>query len=100
MAHRSRPRPADPRKSAVWQRRLQRFAASRTTVSTFCDRAGVRYGLDALFKQIYREDRFAVMQAANSPLLIELWGPRELRLSRLQLAIDTVSKCLQRRSSE
>ena len=34
-------RPADPRKSAAWQRRLQRFTASRTTVSKFCDRAGV-----------------------------------------------------------
>jgi hypothetical protein len=34
-------RPADPRKSAAWQRRLQRFMASGTTVSKFCDRAGV-----------------------------------------------------------
>ena len=34
-------RPADPRKSAAWQRRLQRFTASGTTVSKFCDRAGV-----------------------------------------------------------
>jgi hypothetical protein len=34
-------RPADPRKAAAWQRRLQRFTASGTTVSKFCDRAGV-----------------------------------------------------------
>ena len=34
-------RPADPRKSAAWQRRLQRFTASGTTVSKFCDQAGV-----------------------------------------------------------
>ena len=34
-------RPADPRKSAAWQRRLHRFTASGTTVSQFCDRAGV-----------------------------------------------------------
>jgi hypothetical protein len=34
-------RPVDPRKSAAWQRRLQRFTASGTTVSKFCDRAGV-----------------------------------------------------------
>jgi hypothetical protein len=34
-------RPADPRKSAAWQRRLQRFTASSTTVSKFCDRACV-----------------------------------------------------------
>jgi hypothetical protein len=34
-------RPADLRKSAVSQRRMQRFTASGTTVSKFCDRAGV-----------------------------------------------------------
>ena len=34
-------RPADPRKAAAWQRRLQRFTTSGTTVSKFCDRAGV-----------------------------------------------------------
>ncbi|MEI6257076.1 MAG: hypothetical protein WCQ77_10580, partial [Planctomycetota bacterium] len=34
-------RPADPRKSAAWQRRLQRFTASGTTISKFCDREGV-----------------------------------------------------------
>ena len=34
-------RPADPRKAAAWQRRLHRFTTSGTTVSKFCDRAGV-----------------------------------------------------------
>lgn len=34
-------RPADPRKSAAWQRRLQRFTASGMTVSKFCYREGV-----------------------------------------------------------
>ena len=34
-------RPIDPRKSAAWQRRLQRFTASGMTASKFCDRAGV-----------------------------------------------------------
>lgn len=34
-------RPADPRKSAGWQRRLQRFTTSGMTVSKFCDREGV-----------------------------------------------------------
>jgi hypothetical protein len=34
-------RPADPRKSAAWQRRLRRFTASGISVSKFCDRAGV-----------------------------------------------------------
>ncbi len=44
--------------------------------------------VDTIFKQIYREGRFQVMPAANAPLLVELWGPRELRTSQLQLAID------------
>ena len=34
-------RPTDPRKSAAWQRRLQRFTASGMTVSEFCAREGV-----------------------------------------------------------
>jgi hypothetical protein len=34
-------RPADPRKAATWERRLQRFTASGTTVAEFCDREGV-----------------------------------------------------------
>ena len=34
-------RPADPRKAAAWERRLQRFTASGTTVAEFCDREGV-----------------------------------------------------------
>ena len=33
-------RPTDPRKSAAWQRQLQRFTASCMTVSKFCDREG------------------------------------------------------------
>jgi len=34
-------RPADPRKAAAWQRRLQRLTAAGTTVAEFCDREGV-----------------------------------------------------------
>ena len=34
-------RPADPRKASAWERRLQRFTASGTTVAEFCDREGV-----------------------------------------------------------
>jgi len=34
-------RPADPQKAAAWQRRLQRFTTSGTTVSKFCGREGV-----------------------------------------------------------
>jgi len=37
-------RPADPRKSSAWQRRLQRFTASGMTVPKFCDREGVSVG--------------------------------------------------------
>ena len=47
--------------------------------------------VDAIFKQIYREGRFQVMPAANGTHLVELWGPRELRASQLQLAIDDVT---------
>jgi hypothetical protein len=47
--------------------------------------------VDAIFKQIYREGRFEVLPAANGPHLVELWGPRELRLSQLQLAIDELT---------
>jgi len=47
--------------------------------------------VDAIFKQIYREDRFQVMPLTNGPHLVELWGPRELRLSQLQLAIDELT---------
>ena len=47
--------------------------------------------VDAIFKQIDREGRFQVMPAANRPHLVELWGPRELRASQLQMAIDDVT---------
>jgi hypothetical protein len=47
--------------------------------------------VDAIFKQIYRDGRFRVMPAANGPHLVELWGPRELRLSQLQRAVDDVT---------
>ena len=43
--------------------------------------------VDAIFKQIYREGRYAVMPAANPPLLVELTGPREQRLEQLEAAI-------------
>ena len=46
-----------------------------------------RDGVDAIFKQIYREGRFAVMPSANPPLLVELVGPRERRLEQLEEAI-------------
>ena len=45
--------------------------------------APYRAEVDAIFKQIYREERFAVMPVSNPPKLIELWGSREQRVERL-----------------
>ncbi|KZR84921.1 hypothetical protein MITS9509_02823 [Synechococcus sp. MIT S9509] len=45
-----------------------------------------RAEVDAIFKQIYRDDRFSVMPEMNRPKLIELWGSREQRLDQLQQA--------------
>ena len=45
---------------------------------------GYRDAVDAIFKQIYREGRYGVMQGANRPPVIELVGPREARLEQLQ----------------
>lgn len=47
--------------------------------------------VDAIFKEIYREGRFQVFPEKNSPLLVELGGSRETRLSQLQQAIDAVT---------
>ncbi len=47
--------------------------------------------VDAIFKQIYRDGRFQLLPLANGPHLVELWGPREQRLTQLQLAIDEVT---------
>lgn len=48
---------------------------------------GYRDAVDAIFKQIYREGRYGVMQGQNRPRLVELVGPREQRLEQLQQAI-------------
>ena len=45
-----------------------------------------RAEVDAIFKQIYRDERFSVMPDKNRPKLIKLWGSREQRLDRLQQA--------------
>ena len=45
-----------------------------------------RAEVDAIFKQIYRDERFSVMPDKNRPKLLELWGSREQRLDRLQQA--------------
>ena len=45
-----------------------------------------RAEVDAIFKQIYRDERFLVMPNKNRPKLIELWGSREQRLDQLQQA--------------
>jgi nicotinamide riboside kinase len=46
-----------------------------------------RDDVDAIFKQIYRDGRFAVMPSQNAPLLVELWGPPEQRLDQLEQAV-------------
>ena len=43
--------------------------------------------VDAIFKQIYRDQRFNVMPSLNAPQLIELWGSREERLDRIEKVI-------------
>jgi hypothetical protein len=45
--------------------------------------APYRAEVDAIFKQIYRKERFAVMPESNQPKLIELWGSREQRVEQL-----------------
>jgi len=49
-----------------------------------------RDAVDAIFKQIYRDGRYGVMQGENRPRLIELVGGREQRLDQLQQVIDEV----------
>ncbi len=48
---------------------------------------GYRDEVDAIFKQIYREGRHAVLPSHRPPLLLELWGPTEQRLEQLQQAV-------------
>ena len=45
--------------------------------------------VDAVFKQIYRDQRFDVMPLTGGPALLELWGPREQRLQRLEAAVSS-----------
>ena len=45
--------------------------------------------VDAIFKQIYREERFSVMPINNPPVFLELWGGREDRLNSLEQAIQS-----------
>ncbi len=47
-----------------------------------------RDAVDAIFKQIYRQGRYGVMQGERRPHLVELVGSREQRLQQLQQAID------------
>ena len=44
--------------------------------------------VDAIFKQIYREERFSVMPINNPPVFLELWGSREDRLNSLEQVIQ------------
>jgi len=47
-----------------------------------------RDDVDAIFKQIYREDRFNVLPQQNGPLLIELVGSQQERLQQIARAIE------------
>jgi hypothetical protein len=49
--------------------------------------------VDAIFKQIYREGRFAVMPPVHPPLMLELVGSRNQRLDQLQQAIAELKAC-------
>jgi hypothetical protein len=49
-----------------------------------------REEVDAIFKQIYRDNRFNILPLVNPPLLIELVGPPEERLRQLS---DAVEQC-------
>ena len=49
-----------------------------------------RDAVDVIFKQIYRQGRYGVMQGERRPHLVELVGSREQRLQQLQQAIDDV----------
>ena len=48
-----------------------------------------RSEVDAIFKQIYRNERYSVMPDMNRPKLIELWGSREERIKQLEQAITS-----------
>ena len=47
-----------------------------------------REEVDAIFKQIYRDNRFNILPLVNPPLLIELVGPPEERLRQLSDAVE------------
>lgn len=51
---------------------------------------GYRDAVDAVFKDIYREGRYGVSSGANHPLVVELIGSRQQRLTQLQQAITAV----------
>jgi hypothetical protein len=42
-----------------------------------------REEVDAVFKEIYRDDRFELMPTVNPPRLVELWGPPQERTEKL-----------------
>ena len=51
-----------------------------------------RDDVDAIFKQIYRDGRFDLFPNSDGPRLIELVGPPEHRMGRLELAIAELQK--------
>jgi len=49
-----------------------------------------RNEVDSLFKEIYREGRFNVIPASGAPKIVEVWGPREERLQKLEQEIKDI----------
>lgn len=50
-----------------------------------------REAVDAIFKQIYRDGRYEVLNAQNGPRVIELSGSREQRLAQLEQVIAEIT---------
>jgi hypothetical protein len=46
-----------------------------------------RKAVDGYFKSIYHDNRFNLFGHANSPKLLEVWGPREQRIEQLEACI-------------
>ena len=47
--------------------------------------------VDAIFKEIYRSNRFNVIPDHNTPKVVELWGSRDQRLLQLDQAISELN---------
>ena len=46
-----------------------------------------RDAMDLIFKQIYRDGRYGLIESPDFPPMLELWGSREERIQKLEQAI-------------